>query len=274
MKIEIKNGKFRYGIRRPVFTGLNFSVGDGEILSILGPNGTGKTTLLKCLLGIHEISEGALLFNGKEPKPGKCAHYLGYVPQSHQSVFQYTVIEMVLMGRTRYIGRFSSPTREDREISKKALDTVGMADFADRIFTELSGGERQMVLIARALASEPDGIIFDEPTSALDYRNQYRVLDLMISLKREQKISIIMTTHQPEHALYVSDKVLLMNSDGNSCFGETDQVLSEENLNRTYGMEIGIFTVPHHNTRIKTIVPLVSGTMHQHSCGLSAGSMV
>ncbi|MDD3574658.1 MAG: ABC transporter ATP-binding protein [Methanospirillum sp.] len=274
MNIEMKNGMFRYGTGKTVFKNLNFNVNNGEILSILGPNGTGKTTLLKCLLGMHQISDGSVIINGLEQDKAKKNYHIGYVPQLHQSAFQYTVLEMVLMGRTRFIRRFSSPSHDDWNYAHKSLEKVGMEGFADRIFSDLSGGEKQMVLIARALASQADCIIFDEPTSALDYRNQYHVLDLMISLKREENLAIIMTTHQPEHAMYLSDKALLMDRDGNSCFGESDDVLSENNLNATYGMNIGIFSIPHKNAHLKAIIPLVSNSLHRSLSGNNHGNEV
>ena len=252
MLVEVLNGCFEYSLKFPVFKNLNFNVDHGEILSILGPNGCGKTTLLKCLLGILDLKEGKIRMNGEDGSPN-----VGYVPQSPQMVFPYTALEMVIMGRARYVGMFSTPTSKDVEIARESLKTIGISHLEKRAFSEISGGEKQLVLVARALASEAKILVFDEPTSALDYKNQYLILEMLHKLTQKKGLTVIMTTHHPEHALYISDKILLMANGENSIFGETNGTLTENNLKKIYGMDIKIVSIAHGEDHLKGIIPII-----------------
>ena len=231
-------------------------------MSILGPNGCGKTTLLKCLLGMLNLKEGEIHINGEDrgkiKREGNSLN-MGYVPQSHQMVFPYTVLEMVIMGRARYVGMFSTPTSKDVEIARESLKMIGISHLEERAFSEISGGEKQLVLIARALASEAKILVFDEPTSALDYKNQYLILEILHKLTHERGLTVIMTTHQPEHALYISDRILLMGSDEeSSIFGETSTTLTEDNLRRVYKIGMKIVSIPHGKDHLKGIIPIIN----------------
>jgi iron complex transport system ATP-binding protein len=260
LTVEVKNGSFRYNSQPDLFKNLNFRVESGEILSILGPNGCGKTTLLKCILGLLDLMEGAIYINGEKSEQKNNAFHkqnIGYVPQIHQIPFSYTVLEIVLMGRARFVNTFSVPNTHDIEIAKQSLQILGISRLKDRIFTDLSGGEKQLVLISRALASGTETLIFDEPTSALDYRNQYAILEVMKRLKNERKFTIIMTTHHPEHALNVSDKVLLIGTN-NVIFGDVDEALTEDNLKSVYGMEIKVINLSYGEKHFKGIFPLIN----------------
>lgn len=262
MAVEVIDGAFKYSSGYEIFEDLNFNLNSGEILSILGPNGCGKTTLLKCLLGILNLKEGEICINGKNTEKIKKAGNtpdIGYVPQNHQIIFPYTVFEMVVMGRARYVGMFSMPASKDVLIAKESLKTIGIGHFEKRTFSKLSGGEKQLVLIARALASEADILVFDEPTSALDFKNQYQVLELIHKLTHERGITIIMTTHHPEHALYISDKVLLMGSDRReSFFGDACKMITEDNLSKIYGINAKIVSVQHGKDNLKGIIPIIN----------------
>lgn len=259
MTVEVRNGGFRYDSQPNLFKNLNFRVGSGEILSILGPNGCGKTTLLKCILGLLDLPEGAIYINGErigEKNNAFNKQNIGYVPQIQQVPFSYTAIEIVLMGRARFVNTFSVPDARDIEISENSMEILGVSRLKDRIFSDLSGGEKQLVLISRALASGARILIFDEPTSALDYKNQYVILEVMKRLKKERDLTIIMTTHHPEHALNVSDKVLLMGQD-NMIFGCADEVLTELNLRSVYGMDIKVIDLDYGDNHFRGIFPLI-----------------
>ena len=248
LAVEVMDAAFEYSQNSNVFSNLSLKVNDGEVLTILGPNGCGKTTLLKCLLGMLNLKKGKIYINGD----------IGYVPQSYRVVFPYSVIDMVLMGRARYIGMFSTPSSKDVKIAMESLQAIGISHLEKRAFSELSGGEKQLVLIARALASEAKVMILDEPTSALDYKNQYHVLELIYKLAHEKGLTVIVTTHYPEHALYISDKILLMSKNGRGIFGDVDEILTEGNLSKIYGINTRIISIPHGKYYLKGIIPIIS----------------
>ena len=219
---------FRYGRTRPwIFRDVTVRIDAGEVLSVLGPNARGKTTLLKCLAGLHTPDAGSVTAEGG----------VGYVPQSHQSVFSFDVLDVVLMGRARKVKLYSSPTCEDRGAALEALDRVGIGALAHRDFGALSGGERQMVLIARALVSGCDTLILDEPASALDLANQARILSVLRSLA-DDGMAIIMTTHHPDHALHIAERSVLMVDAERRLIGPTRELLSGDLLTAMYGVEI------------------------------------
>ena len=234
--ITVKNAAFSYDGRNELFSDLSFSLAAGEVLTILGRNGIGKTTFLRCLLGILPWTRGECLVDGQRPDPAAVSNVIGYVPQSHAPAFPYTVFEMVMMGRARRIGLFRTPAAADRARVAELLDLVGVLPLAERAATELSGGQLQMVYIARALAVEPKVMILDEPEAHLDFHNQMIVLRLLKKLSREQNMTIVMNTHSPENALKISDKSLLMRR-GEQLFGRTESLLSEENLRRFYDID-------------------------------------
>ena len=237
--ITVKNAAFSYDGRNELFSDLSFSLAAGEVLTILGRNGIGKTTFLRCLLGILAWTRGECLVDGQRPDPAAVSDVIGYVPQSHAPAFPYTVFEMVMMGRARRIGLFRTPAAADRARVAELLDLVGVLPLAERAATELSGGQLQMVYIARALAVEPKLMILDEPEAHLDFHNQMIVLRLLKKLSTEQNMTIVMNTHSPENALKISDKSLLMRR-GEQLFGATESLLSEENLRRFYDIDCRI----------------------------------
>jgi len=209
-----------------LFRNLSFVLPRGEILALLGPNGRGKTTLLKCLAGLLEPTEGRANRTGT----------IGYVPQQFVTPFAYSVREIVLMGRARHIGVFSNPTALDRQVANDALAMLGLTDFAERTFTTLSGGERQMVLMARALASGAEIMLLDEPTSALDFRNQAILLLALKRIVSERDLTIVITSHDPTQALEVADRALLLHGVDRYDEGQAKDVLVARNLSRLYGV--------------------------------------
>lgn len=231
--IEARNLGFRFGGGPWVFRGLDVTVEPSSITSLLGSNGVGKSTLLRLLAGISEPSEGSVSNRGQ----------IGFVPQATAGVFPYLVSDMVLMGRARRLGMFSQPGAEDRRIAAEALDRVGMAHLASRPFTGLSGGQQQLILIARALATGCDTLILDEPVSALDLRNQAMVLELLSTLRHEG-LAVVLSTHSPEHALHLGGQALVLDPADGLRAGPAGELLSDDVLTRLYGIDLFRVTVP------------------------------
>ncbi len=203
MRFEVEHGSFRYG-KTAILKDICFQVEEGQVMTILGSNGVGKTTLLKCMMGLQKWERGRTLMNNipiSQMKKEDIWKEIAYVPQSKGFSLSYTAFEMVLMGRSSRIKLFSQPTEEDREKAKEALESVGATKLLDKQCNKMSGGELQMVLIARALAPKPKLLILDEPESNLDFKNQLMVLDIIKHLSKDRKIASIVNTHYPAHAM-------------------------------------------------------------------------
>lgn len=256
MILEIKDASFGYS-KRTVLKDISFEVTSGEFFCLLGPNGVGKTTLFKSILGFIDVRGGEITLNGqnirKWSKP-RLAKAIGYVPQAHTPPFPYTVMDVILMGRMAHLGSFSSPSRKDVKIAEESMETLSISFLKNMIYTEISGGERQMVLIARALTQKPQLLILDEPTSNLDYGNQVRVL-LQIKKLSEEGIGVVMTSHFPNHAFLCSSKVALLNKNGFEV-GTADELITETNMRDTYGINVKIAKIDDQGVNIKSCVPL------------------
>lgn len=213
---------------KPILENYSLSVGQGEVLAILGANGVGKTTLLNCIAGLVRPSAGSATSLGR----------IGYVPQLFHSTFAFSVLDIVLMGRARHIGLFGSPRRVDYEIAQKYLDRMKVGHLRDRAFNELSGGQRQLVMIAQALSSECEILILDEPCSALDYKNQSIVIDTLRTLNSSMGLTIVFSTHAPQHGIEAASHVLLMKDRRRYEHGPVDGVLTARNLSSLYDVPI------------------------------------
>ncbi|NLO98297.1 MAG: ABC transporter ATP-binding protein [Peptococcaceae bacterium] len=260
MILEIRDGSYSYGKNPPVFKKLNMELKETQFLCLLGQNGCGKTTLLKCLAGILPLSAGEVRINGKNLSAmsrREIALTIGYVPQEQETAFPFTVKEMVLVGRAPSLGFFSSPSAKDIAIAEEALERVGISKFKDKRFTELSGGERQLVLIARVLAQQAQILLLDEPTSHLDFKNQVVILRLIKDLAQEGR-AIIMTTHNPNHAFIYSNRVALMHQGKILTLGNPAEVLLESNLSQAYGVNVRLYTACHPDSgqEIKFCAPV------------------
>ncbi len=259
MKFEVMNGCFGYKQGSNVLENINCSVEDKQILSILGPNGVGKTTLLKCTLGLLKWRSGCSKIDGKDihqMKHNELWKNIGYVPQAKLSAFAYTVDEMVLLGRNSHLRMLEQPGVIDKKISSACIDRIGIGYLKGKLCSKISGGELQMVLIARALAAEPKLMILDEPESNLDFKNQLIVLDTIKSLRDEEGISCIVNTHYPEHAISISDKALIINRDKSSIFGDAHSSIIERNLETAFGVNVKIKDFTHREKKYTCVLPL------------------
>lgn len=256
--LEVKNGSFSYPKSAEIFSGLSFELGRGELMAILGPNGAGKTTLLRCIMGMLNWSSGISLLDGEDIRsmsPSRLWRKMAYVPQAKSASGAFTAFETVLLGRSSRLNVFASPKKEDVEKAEKAMERLGIDNLADKKCSQLSGGELQMVLIARALAAEPELLILDEPESNLDFKNQLIVLDTMAALSAEG-MTCIFNTHYPEHALRIADKSLILSKGGSYVFGETGKVVSRDNIRSAFGVEAAIGEIETPESILKNIVPL------------------
>jgi iron complex transport system ATP-binding protein len=229
---------------RVVGRALDVSLAQGEVLALLGPNGSGKTTLLKTLLGILAPLGGAALIDGQpiaSYAAAERARRIAYVPQSHVPSFAFTVETVVLMGRTAHSSLFSAPSAADRAVALRALERLGIAALRARPYTMISGGERQLVLLARALAQEPQFIVLDEPTASLDFGNQGKVMSEIRSLAASGH-GILFTTHDPNHALRAADRAFLMRDGQRVAEGRVREVLTRARLQALYGAPIEMLT--------------------------------
>lgn len=237
---------FFYRPRTWVLRHLDAQIERGAVFALLAPNGRGKTTLLQMLIGALHPREGHVRVNGS----------VAFVPQLFQVSFDYTALDMTLMGRAKRIGLFSQPGREDTRAALAALDRFGLADLADQPFYELSGGQRQLVIFARALVAEADILVLDEPTSALDLENQSMVLKHISSLARVDGLTIVMTTHHPHHALAIADDALLIRGESDYIKGPARKVLVEENLWPLYGVPLKRVSFDHEGRSFETLAPV------------------
>lgn len=260
--LKIEDTSFNYEKTR-IFDHLNFEVSSGSIFCLFGPNGCGKSTLIECILGSLQLATGNIFINDKSIRsirPVELAKYIGYVPQNHTKNFPYKVFDIVLMGRAAYTGPFSSPTDEDRKKAETALATLGISHLSDKPYTQLSGGQTQLVLLARVLAQETPIILMDEPTAHLDFRHELIILETIVKLIKEKNISVIMATHFPNHAFYfensgINTKVALMNNQVFEAVGSPTEVLTEENMLKTFHIHSKLVSSTSNNKEIKGIIP-------------------
>lgn len=238
--IHLQAKELEYGRESALTLPLSFSMTAGTTTALLGINGRGKTTLLETLAGMIPPISGGIEKNG----------VVGYVPQRFRADLPYDALDIVLLGRAGRIGTFSLPSREDELAALDAMELLGISRFADRPFSSLSGGEQQLVMIARALSAGTDAIILDEPAAALDLGRQELLLSLMRRLSDELGMSVLFSTHDPLHAAACADQVLLLMPECEFKIGAPDDVLAVEDLKKVYGVDIMEFMSPHSGNRI------------------------
>jgi iron complex transport system ATP-binding protein len=231
---------------RTVGRDVSFTLGAGEVMCVLGPNGGGKTTLFRTLLGLLVPHGGGISLDGSALSSlsrGEIARRVGYVPQGHSAYFAYTVREFVLMGRTAHLGTFASPGKKDLTLAERVLASLGIAELAAKPVTEISGGERQLALVARALAQEPKLLVLDEPTASLDFGNQVRVLQ-RISALAGSGISILFSSHDPDHAFLCARRALLLAEGRVLEIGAPRDVIRPDTLERMYKVSVQVLPLP------------------------------
>jgi iron complex transport system ATP-binding protein len=256
---EVRNGSFAYPTGRKVLNDVSFSIGENRVVSVLGPNGAGKTTLLRCMLGLLRWTSGGSYIDGKlisEQSHREVWRKIGYVPQAKLSTFAYTVSEMVLLGRSAHLKMLEKPGSEDKKIADRCLNMIGVSHLHDKLCSKISGGELQMVLIARALAAEPKLLVLDEPESNLDFRNQLIVMNAIRALRDEYGISSILNTHYPEHALSVSDGVIVLHRDGSAQFGSAKDIVTEPGLRKLFGVDVRIRCFDCNKCSYTAVMPI------------------
>ncbi|WP_271895126.1 ABC transporter ATP-binding protein [Candidatus Phyllobacterium onerii] len=244
--VTIRSAGHSYDGRHWQFRDLDLDMKRGDILAILGPNGRGKSTLLRAMAHLLKLNSGMI----------DVLHTVGFVPQDFAGSFPYSVLDIVLMGRARHVPIFRNPTKTDTAIAMDALVATGMERYAEQSFNALSGGEKQLVLIARALAGENAILLLDEPASALDLKNQDNILGLMRDLASAKHLALAFTTHQPNHALAVADHVLLMLDETRTILGPVDEVMTDQNLEALYGIPVRSLKFQEGNVERIAIVPI------------------
>lgn len=251
MSIEVSNLSFGYN-HRLVLDGINFKAQENQLVSILGPNGVGKSTLFHCILGLLKGYKGQVLLNGKDTKEmsiKEMAELVAFISQSHYSYFNFSVFDMVLMGTTVQVSAFSKPGKKQVKLVEAALERLGICHLRNRGFTQISGGERQLVLMARALVQEAKILILDEPTANLDYGNQIRVMTQIKSLAREG-YTIIQSTHNPDQTFLFSDTVMAMKDGKIVAYGMPGDIFTEELIRNLYAAEVKIKSLYEDKVRV------------------------
>lgn len=244
MKLAAEALAFGYPGRR-VGDDVTLHLAAGEVLALLGPNGSGKTTLFRTLLGLLPRQGGRLLLDGADldawPREA-VAQRVSYVPQAHGGFFPYTVREVVLMGRTAHLGLFAVPSRRDRELADEAIARMGLSALAEAAYTRISGGERQLTLIARALAQSATLMVMDEPTANLDFGNQLRVLERIRALAADG-MGVLLSTHDPDQVFACAHRVALLRGGRLLACGSPGEVMTDARLRELYGIAVRVTTV-------------------------------
>lgn len=248
MILQVKDGNYFYKKNRRQSetkflynNDINFELHPGEILSVLGPNGAGKTTMLKCMMGLLKWEKGETLLDGKpisEMSNKELWKTIGYVPQASRMTFSYSILDLVTMGRAVYIGAFNQPSKEDKRLAIEALELVGIAHLAEKLCTEVSGGELQLALIARTLVAEPKILVLDEPESHLDIHKQKIILQTIKKLVKERNLACVINTHYANHAFYFGDKVLMVAKDQPVITGPVSEIMTEQNILDYFHIEV------------------------------------
>jgi len=240
--IRLENAGFAYE-GRDVLRGISFSINTGDFVGIVGPNGSGKTTLVRLLSGVIRPREGNIEIGGEDItrlSNRLLARTVAVVPQETSALFAFTIAEIVLMGRSPHLGALSFERREDIAIADKAMQAVDIAQFADRHINEVSGGEKQRAIIARALAQQPRIMLLDEPTAFLDLKHQAGIYRVLEKLNREREMTILVVSHSLNLAAQFCRRIIMLDKGGIAADGAPDEVLTRENIERVYDVKVRI----------------------------------
>jgi len=256
MTLDVRNLHYSYK-KNEVLKGVDFSINAGQCVCVLGENGAGKTTLFRCLTGLLKDYKGEIYIdgiNGKKLSVRETSKKIAYIPQVNTLAFNYTVFEIVLMGTNALTAGFRSPGDGERNTVHQTLEKLNISHLLNRGYSELSGGERQLTLISRALAQKSRILIMDEPAANLDYGNQFRVMRQVKSLT-ESGYLVVLSTHNPEHALLYADKVLVIKNGKAAVFGEPETVLDAEMIKDVYNVSVEIKNIDTPDGGVKMVVP-------------------
>jgi iron complex transport system ATP-binding protein len=256
VSLEARSLSFDYD-GRPVLTDISFSAAGGELVAVLGPNGVGKSTLFRCLLGFLTPGSGEILLDGKPLRKlsrKEAARRIAYIPQSASPAFNYTVLDTVLMGLANRMGPFQSPGPAQAEKAVAVLEALGIAHLRHRALSRISGGERQLTLLGRALVQDARILIMDEPTANLDYGNQYRVMERAENLAG-QGYTVILSTHDPNLAFLHAGRVLALKEGRLLCDGKPETVLTEATLSALYGIGVSLRRVKTEYGEVTVSIP-------------------
>ncbi len=244
--LRVDDISFTFPNGSPVFSDVAFCLDEGEILTILGPNGSGKSTLLNCVMRLLDIDRGDILLWGRSTRhmsPSELARHIGYVPQSQSLAFDFAVRDYIVMGLAPHIGRFGAPKRSEYEKVDEVLAQLGIERLVDKSIQRMSGGERQLVQLARALVQRPRILLLDEPTNHLDFGNQIRILQVVVNHALAHGVTVMMTTHMPDQATLLGGKAAILDHRGVLEFGDVDAVIDEEALRRIYGVDVHLIEI-------------------------------
>lgn len=260
MRMKIENLHFSYGSRE-VLKGVSFGIDDSGFVSVLGPNGAGKSTLFRCMLGLLEPSEGSVHICGRNIRqmpPAELSHRVAYIPQSHTPVFNFSVFDMVLMGTTAQLSRFSSPGKKEAQLAEAAMERIGISHLRDRGCGNISGGELQLALIARAIAQQAKILVMDEPSASLDYGNKLRLMETVKGLTREG-YTVIQSTHDPDQAYLYSDQILALYDGKLLARGTPQETISSSLISRLYGVDVEVCSMHRDDVRVCIPAHLTKG---------------
>lgn len=263
MSLVVRDASFGYDSEHPIQEHVGFSVSNGEVCCVLGPNGCGKSTLIRTILGLGPLFSGSVTFDGEDMtrwNAKRLSRSVAYVAQGHDRPFPYLVREVVMLGRSGKIGAFGGqPTRKDRQIVENALEDMGIRHLRDVPYSLVSGGELQLVMFARALAQGADLLILDEPTAALDYGNAVRVIEKVRELSEEGK-GVLMVTHNPDHAFMTHANVALFKKAQPMVFGPATEIITRRNIQEAYGINVKLVEFTHDNQEVmRTCAPEFGG---------------
>ena len=252
--MQVNDLRFAYGDHE-VLKGVSFATEGGEFISVLGPNGVGKSTLFRCMLGLMPATGGSVCVDGDDIRtltPAQLARRMAYIPQSHNPLFNFSVLDMVLMGTTSQLGRFAVPGKTQERMALAALERMGILHLKDRGCANISGGERQLVLIARAIAQQAKILVMDEPSANLDFGNKLRVMKTVKGLT-DDGYTIIQSTHDPEQAYLYSDKILALHGGRVLAWGAPCHVMNEDLISKLYNVDVEVCSM--HDDRIRVCIP-------------------
>ena len=254
MSINVEELSFSYG-EKNVLNSVSFRAEYGEFLSVLGPNGVGKSTLFRCMLGHLTPSHGRTTVDSQNISGMSAAELskrIAYIPQSHSPVFNYSALDIVLMGTAAQLGKFSSPGKEQLEQAAAIMEQLGIAELQSRGYNSISGGERQLILIARAMAQQAKILIMDEPSASLDFGNRIRVMDTVRELT-EHGYCVIQSTHDPNQAYQYSDRILAMYGGRVLAWGSPEETVCDAVMSKLYGIDVEVCSL--RNDRIRVCIP-------------------